>query len=214
MYRDRSLRTVCVCAGQGRTDIPIAANVNLGHDVLIHHPALVNLYGCRIDDETKTAMGNAYPANSSSISRTIGSCPRPTRHLAPRHRGSIPVKGCDECPIVRNATAIPPAWPRSGGSYERGPRSSATWRHRIRATSGSQRAFQTGLWGLWSKFQRTCSLRRRHTHLPPVNPLTDWEHPEPQAVQAHPTCFWLFLPDRHRCSGRDCRGEPRERYDF
>jgi acetyltransferase-like isoleucine patch superfamily enzyme len=33
--------------------MPIAANVNLGQDVLIHHPDLVNLYGCRIGDETK-----------------------------------------------------------------------------------------------------------------------------------------------------------------
>ncbi|HWN08380.1 MAG TPA: acyltransferase [Pyrinomonadaceae bacterium] len=32
--------------------MPIAADVTLGKDVRIHHPELVNLYGCRIDDET------------------------------------------------------------------------------------------------------------------------------------------------------------------
>lgn len=32
--------------------MPISADVILGKDVRIHHPDLVNLYGCRIDDET------------------------------------------------------------------------------------------------------------------------------------------------------------------
>jgi acetyltransferase-like isoleucine patch superfamily enzyme len=31
----------------------IAADVRLGKDVVIHHPDLVNLYGCSIGDETK-----------------------------------------------------------------------------------------------------------------------------------------------------------------
>jgi UDP-2-acetamido-3-amino-2,3-dideoxy-glucuronate N-acetyltransferase len=33
--------------------MPIAPSVELGADVVIHHPALVNLYGCRIGDGTK-----------------------------------------------------------------------------------------------------------------------------------------------------------------
>ena len=33
--------------------MPIADSVTLGRDVVIHHPALVNLYGCRIGDATK-----------------------------------------------------------------------------------------------------------------------------------------------------------------
>lgn len=33
--------------------MPIAPDVVLGDGVTIHHPSLVNLYGCRIGDETK-----------------------------------------------------------------------------------------------------------------------------------------------------------------
>lgn len=33
--------------------MPIAPSVRLGRDVVIHHPDLVNLYGCEIGDETK-----------------------------------------------------------------------------------------------------------------------------------------------------------------
>lgn len=33
--------------------MPIAADVSLGAGVVIHHPELVNLYGCRIGDETR-----------------------------------------------------------------------------------------------------------------------------------------------------------------
>lgn len=33
--------------------MPIAADVKLGHDVTIHHPELVNLYGCAIGDQTR-----------------------------------------------------------------------------------------------------------------------------------------------------------------
>ena len=33
--------------------MPIASSVQLGADVVIHHPSLVNLYGCRIGDGTK-----------------------------------------------------------------------------------------------------------------------------------------------------------------
>lgn len=33
--------------------MPISETVRLGHDVTIHHPALVNLYGCQIGDGTR-----------------------------------------------------------------------------------------------------------------------------------------------------------------
>jgi len=33
--------------------MPIAPSVRLGRDVVIHHPDLVNLYGCQVGDETK-----------------------------------------------------------------------------------------------------------------------------------------------------------------
>src|SRR3990172_7907439 len=33
--------------------MPISATVKTGADVQIHHPSLVNLYGCTIGDETK-----------------------------------------------------------------------------------------------------------------------------------------------------------------
>jgi len=33
--------------------MPIAADVKLGNGVQIHHPELINLYGCSIGDETK-----------------------------------------------------------------------------------------------------------------------------------------------------------------
>ena len=33
--------------------MPIAENVTLGSNVQIHHPSLVNLYGCRIGDDVK-----------------------------------------------------------------------------------------------------------------------------------------------------------------
>jgi UDP-2-acetamido-3-amino-2,3-dideoxy-glucuronate N-acetyltransferase len=33
--------------------VPIAPTVRLGRNVVIHHPDLVNLYGCQVGDETK-----------------------------------------------------------------------------------------------------------------------------------------------------------------
>jgi UDP-3-O-[3-hydroxymyristoyl] glucosamine N-acyltransferase len=33
--------------------MPIAESVALGEDVVVHHPSLVNLYGCRIGDHTR-----------------------------------------------------------------------------------------------------------------------------------------------------------------
>jgi UDP-2-acetamido-3-amino-2,3-dideoxy-glucuronate N-acetyltransferase len=33
--------------------MPVAPTVRLGHGVVIHHPDLVNLYGCAVGDETK-----------------------------------------------------------------------------------------------------------------------------------------------------------------
>ncbi|HEY3158243.1 MAG TPA: acyltransferase [Vicinamibacterales bacterium] len=33
--------------------MPIAASVRLGKNVMIHHPDLVNLYGCQVGDDTR-----------------------------------------------------------------------------------------------------------------------------------------------------------------
>src|SRR5919197_580236 len=33
--------------------MPVAPTVRLGRNVVIHHPDLVNLYGCQVGDETK-----------------------------------------------------------------------------------------------------------------------------------------------------------------
>ena len=33
--------------------MPVAADVRLGRDVVIHHPELVNLYGCEVGDGTR-----------------------------------------------------------------------------------------------------------------------------------------------------------------
>src|SRR5258705_12637070 len=33
--------------------MPIAASVRLGRNVMIHHPDLVNLYGCQVGDDTR-----------------------------------------------------------------------------------------------------------------------------------------------------------------
>jgi len=38
---------------QGELIVPIASDVRLGKDVVVYHEALVNLYGCRIGDETR-----------------------------------------------------------------------------------------------------------------------------------------------------------------
>jgi acetyltransferase-like isoleucine patch superfamily enzyme len=45
--------------------MPIASNVELGIDVVIHHPSLVNLYGCRIGDETKIGAFVEIQKNAS-----------------------------------------------------------------------------------------------------------------------------------------------------
>jgi UDP-2-acetamido-3-amino-2,3-dideoxy-glucuronate N-acetyltransferase len=57
--------------------MPIAANVVLGAHVQIHHPELVNLYGCRIGDDVKigafveiqkgAAVGNRCKVSSHSF---------------------------------------------------------------------------------------------------------------------------------------------------
>lgn len=44
--------------------MPIAPNVVLGTDVLIHHPDLINLYGCSIGDETRIGAFVEVQCNS------------------------------------------------------------------------------------------------------------------------------------------------------
>jgi UDP-2-acetamido-3-amino-2,3-dideoxy-glucuronate N-acetyltransferase len=45
--------------------MPIAASVRLGRDVVIHHPDLVNLYGCEIGDGTKIGAFVEIQKNAS-----------------------------------------------------------------------------------------------------------------------------------------------------
>ena len=53
--------------------MPVAASVKLGSGVIIHHPDLVNLYGCTVGDETKIGafveiQKNAVVGNRCKIS--------------------------------------------------------------------------------------------------------------------------------------------------
>jgi UDP-2-acetamido-3-amino-2,3-dideoxy-glucuronate N-acetyltransferase len=45
--------------------MPIASSVRLGRDVTIHHPDLVNLYGCQIGDGTKIGAFVEIQKNAS-----------------------------------------------------------------------------------------------------------------------------------------------------
>jgi len=45
--------------------MPIAASARLGRDVVIHHPELVNLYGCEIGDGTKIGSFVEIQKNAS-----------------------------------------------------------------------------------------------------------------------------------------------------
>lgn len=49
--------------------MPIAADVILGKDVLIHHPELVNLYGCKIGSESRVGAFVEIQKNASVGSR-------------------------------------------------------------------------------------------------------------------------------------------------
>ena len=56
--------------------MPIADDVSLGRDVAIHHPELVNLYGCVIGDETKIGafveiQKNAVVGSRCKISSSV-----------------------------------------------------------------------------------------------------------------------------------------------
>src|SRR3982074_1597833 len=45
--------------------MPIAPTVQLGTDVVIHHPSLVNLYDCRIGDQTRIGAFVEIQKNAS-----------------------------------------------------------------------------------------------------------------------------------------------------
>jgi UDP-2-acetamido-3-amino-2,3-dideoxy-glucuronate N-acetyltransferase len=49
--------------------MPIAPTVTLGTGVMIHHPDLVNLYGCRIGDDTKVGAFVEIQKNATIGSR-------------------------------------------------------------------------------------------------------------------------------------------------
>ena len=45
--------------------MPVASTVRLGRNVVIHHPDLVNLYGCEVGDETKIGAFVEIQKNAS-----------------------------------------------------------------------------------------------------------------------------------------------------
>src|SRR3978361_852706 len=45
--------------------MPISADTQLGRDVMIHHPALGNLYGCSVGDQTRIGAFVEIQKNSS-----------------------------------------------------------------------------------------------------------------------------------------------------
>ena len=45
--------------------MPIASSVRLGRDVVIHHPDLVNLYGCEVGDQTRIGAFVEIQKNAS-----------------------------------------------------------------------------------------------------------------------------------------------------
>ena len=49
--------------------MPIASSVRLGRDVLIHHPDLVNLYGCQVGDNTRIGAFVEIQKNATIGSR-------------------------------------------------------------------------------------------------------------------------------------------------
>jgi UDP-2-acetamido-3-amino-2,3-dideoxy-glucuronate N-acetyltransferase len=55
--------------------MPVAPNVRLGRGVVIHHPDLVNLYGCHVGDETKIGAFVEIQKNA-----TIGSLCKISSH--------------------------------------------------------------------------------------------------------------------------------------
>ena len=46
--------------------MPIAESVALGEDVVVHHPSLVNLYGCRIGDQTRIGSSQPRPGAATA----------------------------------------------------------------------------------------------------------------------------------------------------
>src|SRR5690606_33013604 len=77
LRRDRPRGPVVRAPHGGALAMPIAPDVSLGRDVVIHHPGLVNLYGCTIGDGTSigafveiqkgAAIGRACKISSHSF---------------------------------------------------------------------------------------------------------------------------------------------------
>jgi UDP-2-acetamido-3-amino-2,3-dideoxy-glucuronate N-acetyltransferase len=55
--------------------MPIAEDVHLGKNVIIHHPELVNLYGCHIGDDTRLGTFVEIQAGAS-----VGACCKVSSH--------------------------------------------------------------------------------------------------------------------------------------
>ena len=91
--------------------MPIASNVRLGRNVVIHHPDLVNLYGCQVGDETKIGAFVEIQKNA-----TIGSLCKISSHTFICEGVQIE----DEVFVGHGVMFINDAYPRatSGGALQ------------------------------------------------------------------------------------------------
>lgn len=91
--------------------MPIASNVRLGRNVVIHHPDLVNLYGCQVGDETKIGAFVEIQKNA-----TIGSLCKISSHTFICEGVQIE----DEVFVGHGVMFINDAYPRatSGGAMQ------------------------------------------------------------------------------------------------
>jgi UDP-2-acetamido-3-amino-2,3-dideoxy-glucuronate N-acetyltransferase len=97
--------------------MPIAPTVRLGRNVVIHHPDLVNLYGCQVGDETKIGAFVEIQKNA-----TIGSLCKISSHTFICEGVEIE----DEVFVGHGVMFINDAYPRatSGGTLQ----TEADWR--------------------------------------------------------------------------------------
>jgi UDP-2-acetamido-3-amino-2,3-dideoxy-glucuronate N-acetyltransferase len=91
--------------------MPVASNVRLGRNVVIHHPDLVNLYGCQVGDETKIGAFVEIQKNA-----TIGSLCKISSHTFICEGVEIE----DEVFVGHGVMFINDAYPRatSGGALQ------------------------------------------------------------------------------------------------
>ena len=65
--------------------MPIAPDVKLGNRVQIHHPDLVNLYGCSVGDDYSHALGDPLEQRFAAALayRQTTTCPTPSGFAPP-----------------------------------------------------------------------------------------------------------------------------------